>query len=109
MSNQTPPPDLLQFLLGLLALGFAVLAGSITKIAADVKRGDRHKFWSHQLWFDIPALFMMVAVARGVSVYFEFPPDVAAGVGAFLGYIGPRGLDAMFSRYVNRRSPGEDR
>ena len=98
-----------QFAVGTVALLIAVVSGAVTRIATDVRRGDRHKFWSRQLWLDVPALFMMVAIARGIAVYFEFPSDIAGGVGAALGYIGPRMVDTVFSRYVARTSPEDEK
>ena len=98
-------PEWVQFAAGFLILVLAVVVGTATKIATDVRRGDRHKFWSRQLWFDLPALFMMIALARGVATHYDLHPEVAGGLGAFFGYMGPRLVDVVLSVYLTRRPP----
>lgn len=98
-------PEWAQFMLGLVSLWFTVAVGAATKIATDVRRGDRHKFWSRQLWFDLPALFMMMALARAVGSHYDLSSDVAGGLGALFGYLGPRMVDVVLSQYISRNAP----
>ncbi|MBZ0330560.1 phage holin family protein [Halomonas sp. ANAO-440] len=97
--------DWLHFVLGLAILAFPVAAGVATKIATDVRRGDRRKFWSSQLWLDLPALVMMVALARAVASHYELQPEVAGGLGALFGYMGPRIVDVFLNIYLQHRLP----
>lgn len=76
----------------------ATAVGAVAKIADDVKNGHRVKFWSSQLWLDIPAVLMMMLVAWGVADYYDVSPGVGAALGSLLGWAGPRAVDVFLSR-----------
>jgi len=53
----------------LLALGtsVAVVMGLLAKIAHEVKRGERERFFTRRLWLDAPALVVMITIAAGIK------------------------------------------
>lgn len=81
-----------EFLAGVKAF-LAVLAaagvGAMAKVADEVKSGERRKFFSKQLWLDVPALLMTAVIAIGVTAYYDLPGSVSAGISVFLGYAVP--------------------
>lgn len=88
-------PDLFQFLVGLLTMLITTAAGAIAKVADDVKNGNRRKFWSKQLWLDVPAVVMMAILAASFAEYANLPTGIGAGVGAIFGWAGPRTVDVL--------------
>ena len=86
------------FLAVLVAAGVGVMA----KVADEVKSGDRRKFFSNQLWLDVPALLMTAAITIGVSAYYSLPGPVSAGVSVFLGYAGPRIIDVWLAHKLRK-------
>lgn len=91
-------PDFWQFIQALAAMLIATAAGAIAKIADDVKTGNRKKFWSRQLWLDIPAVLMMMFIAWGVAEQYDLAPGVGAALGSLLGWAGPRAVDVVLAR-----------
>lgn len=86
------------FLAVLTAAGVGVMA----KVADEVKSGGRRKFFSRQLWLDVPALLMMATVAMGVAAYYDAPGPVSAGISVFLGYVGPRIIDVWLAHKLRK-------
>lgn len=105
-------PELWQIILGIAATALSVSVGSMAKIAEEVKRGYRHKFFTKQLWLDVPALWVMIVLAWGIIEYYDLSGGAAAAVGAVFGYLGPRIMDAIvaykFDWPDNTYGPDED-
>lgn len=76
--------------------------GLMAKIADEVKRGDRERFFSKRLFLDLPALVMMSLVSIGVSAYLSLSGPVAAALGAAMGYVGPRVVDAWLHAHTRK-------
>lgn len=68
----------------------AVVIGTVTKVATEVKEGDREKILSSRLLLDAPAVLMMASVTYGVVEYLDLGAGAAGAIGAVLGYLGPR-------------------
>lgn len=100
-------PDFWQTILGLLAMACATASGAIAKIADDVKNGDRPKFWSRQLWLDLPAVVMMAILAVSTTLYYGLSPGVGAGIGTVLGWVGPRIVDMVIGRRLREWGKGK--
>ena len=92
--------DLWHLIQALAATLIATAAGAIAKIADDVKTGNRKKFWTRQLWLDIPAVLMMMFVAWGAAEYYGLTPGVGAALGSLLGWAGPRTVDAILGQKI---------
>ena len=90
-------PEVIQYVLGFTAMLGAAGIGIMAKIADDVKNGDRPKFWSKELFLEIPTLLMMGLLAFGISEYLDLRGGAAAAVGAFLGWLGPKSVDIYLS------------
>lgn len=79
-------------------IGVAVLTagvGIMAKIADEVKRGERKRFWSRELWLELPAWMLAATLTVGSSVYFHLDGPVAGLLGAALGYLGPKIIDVI--------------
>ena len=86
------------FLAALAAAGVGVMA----KVADEVKSGGRRKFFSSQLWLDVPTLLMTATITVGVAAYYDLPGPVTAGVSVFLGYAGPRIIDVWLAHKLRK-------
>jgi len=93
-------PEFWQWVIGVLAMLISTSVGAVAKIADDVKMGERHKFWTKQLWLDFPALLMMTIAAISVTEYLDLSTAVGVGLGTFLGWLGPRTLDLFIGYKV---------
>lgn len=94
-------PDLLQVILAVSAVALSVFIGSLAKIAEEVKLGYRHKFFTKQLWLDVPALFTMIIISWGLVEYLELSERVGLAASTIFGYLGPRILDAVIAYKFN--------
>lgn len=93
-------PDWLQWAAGLLAMLGAILLGALAKIADDVKSGDRRKFWSKQMWLELPALGMMTLVGWGLTEHYSLGSGASVVLGAVLGWSGPKVLEAIIEARI---------
>lgn len=81
-----------------IAMFTAAGIGAMAKVAGEVKRGQRPKFFSAQLWLDVPAVLMLALIAIGLASYYDLTGPMAAGLSTMLGYIGPRVVDTLILR-----------
>ena len=103
--KQLPPDwwaERLDQLFLLVSLLSAVMLGTITKVAAEVRDGERDKILSWRLYLDVPAVLMMGAVTYGIAEYFALRAGAAGAVGAVLGYVGPRAAYLMIDAIAHR-------
>lgn len=76
--------------------------GVVAKIAGEVKNGERRKFFSVQLWLDVPTLFMAAIMTVGLATYYDMPGEVSGAVGVVFGYAGPRIVDAWLAHKLRK-------
>lgn len=103
------PPDWMQWLAArmdelmlYMSLVAAVMLGTLTKVAAEVRDGIREKFLSSRLLLDVPAVLMMASVAYGVAEFAELTPGAASAVGCILGYVGPKAASLLIHAVADR-------
>lgn len=105
------PPDWwaekLDKLILLASMISAVMLGMITKVAAEVRDGDRDKILSRRLLLDAPAVLMMGAITYGIAEYFGLRAGSAGAVGAVLGYLGPRATYLLIDALAHRIRGGK--
>ena len=94
--------DLFQELMLVIVMGWAVVMGFIAKIAAEVKSGERDKFFTRRLLLDLPALIVMCTVAAGLNVWFELDGWPATAVAVMCGWLGPRSIDIILMAVADR-------
>jgi hypothetical protein len=90
-------PDWVQWALGLLGMLSATMMGAMAKIADDVKKGHRDKFWTANLFLELPALGMMYLVALGLAAWWDLPDYVNMAVAVLLGWGGPKLVEAIIA------------
>ncbi|WP_027967306.1 hypothetical protein [Halomonas halocynthiae] len=98
---------LLQEMLLAFTLAGAVIMGFIAKIAAEIKSGEREKFFTRRLLLDVPAMAVMFAIAAGVSERYGLVGWQSTGVGMIAGYVGPRGIDIILMAVADRVRGGK--
>jgi len=89
------------------SMGVAVMIGLLSKIAHEVKVGQRRRFVTRRLWLDIPALVAMVSVAAGINVYFDLTGWPSSAVGVVCGWLGPRSIDVLLMAAADRVRGGK--
>lgn len=102
-------PEWLQAVIAVLTFTVLAAIGTMAKIADEVKRGGRERFWTAKLWLEVPTVFLMGAVAYGVTDYWELTQPTSVGLTAFMGWVGPKILDVAVSRLVDPHGPGKGR
>lgn len=94
---------------GLLGLLLAVLLGRLSWHVAEVQRGNR-RFWSWLLALEGLTVGALVIFARAASDYLALSPGgwQELGLAAALGWLGPRGLDALVMPWARRKISKEE-
>lgn len=85
-----------------LSLLSAVALGTVTKVATEVKEGERDKILSSRLLLDVPAVLMMASVTYGIVEYLGLGAGAAGAIGAVLGYLGPRTAYLLIDALAHR-------
>lgn len=96
-------PDWLQWMAGFLAMLGAAGVGAMAKIADDVKSGDRDRFWTRKLFLEVPAVGMMALIGWGLADYFGLSSGQSVALGAFLGWAGPKTIEALIALKITDR------
>lgn len=103
------PGDMEGWRATLMGLGGAVVSAVIGRLAwhtSQVRKGCR-RFWSIELLWEMPLAVFMGLVGGGISEYFGLGFLGACAVASFAGWLGPRGLEALLLRWVERQSGGK--
>lgn len=85
-----------------LSLVAAVMLGTTTKVATEVRDGDREKFLTSRLLLDAPAVLMMASVSYGIVEYAGLTAGVASAIGCVMGYVGPRAAYLLINAVADR-------
>lgn len=70
-------------------------------------RSGRRKFFGPQLLWEAPMAVGMALIGEGVCFYLEAGPLLRPMIVGGLAYIGPRGAEALFMRWVTTKLPPE--
>lgn len=101
-------PDWLNRILGGLGLTVtSVWFGRLAWHASEVQRGNRRHFFSRDMALDLAVVPGLALVTWGVAEYFTLAAGPAAAIGTGIGWLGPRGVQAIVAWRVRRLSPKE--
>lgn len=84
---------------GALTTLIGAVAGRLMWHTGEV-RGGRRRFFGPELLWEAPVAVGMAIVGEGVSSYFELTQPASTALIAILAYLGPRGAEAMLSRWL---------
>jgi len=94
------PPELKQLLTGLAGL---LPTAAISRALAHhhlVRLGHR-KFWSPELWWEVPTVAFCGIVGGGLAAYLDLPLMAQHATVAVVAWMGPRGMEVFLTRWVN--------
>lgn len=91
-------PEWIRWVLGFVSMLLAAGVGTMAKIADDVKSGSRDAFWTRKLYLEVPAVGMMALVGWGVAEHYGMGVGPAGALGAVLGWVGPKTVEALLAR-----------
>lgn len=78
------------------------LMGRLMWIGGQVRAG-RRRFWSKELFWELPIVFGMAFIGEGVSSWMGFSPQTSTATIAALAYLGPRGAEVLFFKIFARK------
>ncbi|HIP78377.1 MAG TPA: hypothetical protein EYH07_07935 [Kiloniellaceae bacterium] len=93
------------FLATLSAFSIGALVGRLAYHTMQVKAGKR-RFWSIDLFWELPLALFCGSVAGAIGIYLALPPLVTFGLCSLVGYLGPRGVEVIVYRVIDRYSKG---
>lgn len=73
-----------------------------------VRLGKR-RMWSWELAWEIPTAALCAVVAGGLGEYLALPPLATHALAGVVGWLGPRGMEVVVSRYLGTEPTGEPR
>ena len=84
----------------------AALAGRLMFHTGEVRARGRRFFGSELLW-ELPVAVGMAIIGEAACAWLALTPPVATGVIAALAYLGPRGAETLFDRWLKSRTGGD--
>lgn len=66
-------------------------------------RNQRRKFWGWELMYEFPSAVALGMFGEAVSAYFGIDPSVRPAVVGGLAYLGPRGIEVLFQRWLTTK------
>ncbi len=97
----------LQEIMLAITLAGAVIMGFVAKILAEIKSGERDRFFTRRLLLDVPAMVVMFAIAAGISERYGLVGWQSSGLGVIAGYVGPRSIAIMLMAVADRVRGGK--
>lgn len=85
-----------------ITLAGAVFMGFIAKVTAEIKTGERDRFFTKRLLLDAPALIVMCVIAAGINIWFDLDGWPSTAVAVICGWVGPRGIDIILMAVADR-------
>lgn len=79
----------------------AAMAGRLMFHGHEAQAG-RRRFWGRELPFEIVVASGMGLIGYSACAWLDLPGPVSAGVIGAIGYLGPRAIDTLFERIVER-------
>ena len=69
-----------------------------------VRMGHR-RFWSRELIWEVPTAGLCAVMGGGLASYFGLDPMASHAVVGIVGWLGPRGVEVVLGRLVERYAP----
>ena len=73
-----------------------------------VRLGKR-RMWSWELAWEVPTAALCAVLAGGMGEYLSLPPLATHALAGVVGWLGPRGMEVLVSRYLGAAPTGEPR
>ncbi len=103
------PPDLQLALIGILGMVPTTFLARLLWHRVEVRAGRRERFWSKDLWWEIPTAILCAIISGGLGAYFDLGIPAANAVAGVMGWLGPRGAELHSSRFVDRYIPAKEK
>ena len=68
--------------------------------------GARRKFFGIELFWELPVALGMAVIGESAAAYANLGQPASTGLIALLAYLGPRGVEALFHKWFDRRMAG---
>ncbi|CUX09469.1 conserved hypothetical protein [Agrobacterium tomkonis CFBP 6623] len=81
---------------------FAAVLGRAMWHGNEARKG-RRKFFGIELFWELPVAIGMAVIGESAASYFSFGQTISTGLIALLAYLGPRGVEAIILKWVDRR------
>lgn len=75
------------------------IMGRLMWHSGEVKKG-RRRFFGRELLWEIPVAIGMAIIGEALASYLSFGQPISTGIVAMLAYLGPRGFEAMFAKWI---------
>ena len=98
------PPEMKQVMSGIAGLAPAALLARLLWHWRWVQLGHR-RFWSRELFWEVPTAIFMGVLAGGLVSYFELGAPEGFAIAGVCGWLGPRGMEVLLTRLVDRYGP----
>lgn len=70
---------------------------------AQEARKARRRFFGQELLWELPVAGGMAFIGEAVSNWVGFAQPITTGVVAVLAYLGPRGIEVLFLKWIGRK------
>ena len=97
-------PEMKQAITGIAGLVPAALLARLLWHWRLVQLGHR-RFWSRELFWEVPTAVLMGLMAGGLVSYFELGAPEGFAIAGVCGWLGPRGMEVLLIRLVERHRP----
>lgn len=101
-------PGFVDWISGLIGGAATTLLGAIMGRlmwhTGEVRKGARRFFGPELLW-EIPVAVGMAIIGEAIASHLEMVQPVSTGVVAIAAYIGPRGAEAIISKWLAKAKP----
>ncbi|MGP4749881.1 phage holin family protein [Agrobacterium pusense] len=84
---------------------FAALLGRFMWHGNEARKG-RRKFFGFELFWELPVALGMAVIGESAASYLGLGQTASTGLIALLAYLGPRGVEALFHKWFDRRIAG---
>ena len=71
--------------------------------SSEVRKGARRFFGPELLW-EIPVAVGMAIIGEAIASYMQVGQPMSTGIVALAAYIGPRGAEAILSKWISKPS-----
>lgn len=97
------PAWLVKLVSGLWASFLSALIGRLMWHTKLVQLGKR-KFFSLQALWELPTVFGMMLVGRGIGEWASLGENATYGITTLLAYYGPRGVEVIIQQWLTHRA-----
>ncbi len=98
-------PEIKHLITGQFGLVLTAIIGRALAHHHLVRLGHR-KFWSPELLWEMPTVIFCGVVGSGLAQYLDLPLMGQHAVVAIVAWLGPRGMEALVAKWVERTKGG---